>query len=248
MPWFFVNVVIGILPWRPMHPSLHRFYHPLLNDQAQQLMEGPEVHHMTKVMRLKAGEELMLLDGRGKLAHVRIEELRKEQCTYTLMQMFQGDDPMSGLHIAMAPTKQVDRMEWFLEKAVEMGIGRFTPLSTERGERERLRLDRLERIAVSAMKQSLRTHMPILDELTEINELLDAAGPENKFIAHCYEGEKQAQIIPAAPCIILIGPEGDFSLEEVALAKEKGFKALSLGAARLRTETAAMKAVALYNG
>jgi 16S rRNA (uracil1498-N3)-methyltransferase len=235
------------LSWPPMHPELHRFYHPSLSDAIEQEMEGPEVHHMSKVLRLKEGEELVLLNGHGKLAHVRLESIRKDRCTFLLLESTTGEDQISPLHVAMAPTKQIDRLEWFLEKAVEMGIGSFTPLMSERGERDRLRMDRLERITISAMKQSLRTYFPVLHEATEFSELIKSSQEENKHIAHCYDGEKASLSGVSGSTLILIGPEGDFSLEEVQSALEKGFTAVSLGTSRLRTETAAMKAVALFN-
>ena len=210
-------------------------------------MEGPEVHHMSKVMRIKEGEKVVLLDGKGHLAHVQIMAFKKESCRFGLLEFTHGIDKPSALHIAMAPTKQVDRLEWFLEKAVEMGLGKFTPLLTERGERSRLRLDRLERIGISAMKQSLRSHLPILEEAQDIQELIEAADEKMKYIAHCYEGEKRVSMSNSGSTLVLIGPEGDFTLNEVHAAKKSGFQALSLGDARLRTETAAMKAVALFN-
>jgi 16S rRNA (uracil1498-N3)-methyltransferase len=196
---------------------------------------------------LKEGEELVLLNGQGSLAHVRLESIRKDRCTFLLLDSSIGEDQVSSLHVAMAPTKQIDRLEWFLEKAVEMGLGSFTPLISERGERDRLRMDRLERITISAMKQSLRTHLPVLHEATEFNLLIESAQEENKHIAHCYDGEKASITGVTGSALILIGPEGDFSLAEVNAALENDFKALSLGTARLRTETAAMKAVALFN-
>jgi 16S rRNA (uracil1498-N3)-methyltransferase len=176
-----------------------------------------------------------------------IIELKKDKGTFRLIEEMKSWDHPSALHIAMAPTKNMDRMEWFLEKAVEMGLGQLSLIQTKRSERSKVRMDRLERIAISAMKQSLRTFLPRLEPIQELNAILSGATEAKRFIAHCNEGEKSDEIPVQELTIILIGPEGDFTEEEVSAAERSGFEALTLGEARLRTETAALKAVALYN-
>jgi 16S rRNA (uracil1498-N3)-methyltransferase len=146
----------------------------------------------------------------------------------------------------VAPTKNLDRMEWFVEKAVEIGVERITFLRCARSERRELKLERLEKIAISALKQSGQTWLPQLDELTDFAAFVATVSPETTFIAHLEEGERTAlaQVAGAGPgCCVLIGPEGDFTPGEIALALEKGIRPVTLGASRLRTETAALAAV-----
>jgi 16S rRNA (uracil1498-N3)-methyltransferase len=230
-----------------MHPERHRFYHPELDLSPEQELEGSEVHHMSKVLRMKVGEEVILLDGKGRLVRAEIKELKKDRGRFRVLDDLPSWDKPSGLHIAMAPTKNMDRMEWFLEKAVEMGLGSLSLIGTQRSERNKVRMDRLDRIAVSAMKQSLRTYLPHLESIHDYKPFITGASESERFIAHCYEGDKSTVIPVVGSTLILIGPEGDFTEEEVREAREIGFHALGLGEARLRTETAALKAVALYN-
>ena len=157
------------------------------------------------------------------------------------------------MHLAVAPTKNTDRLEWMIEKAVEIGIDEFTPIICEHSERKHLNIDRLERIAVSAMKQSLKAYKPIINECKSFNKFVEANNSEKKLIAHCISENEQTDGIlkktnlkntysmsQSATC--LIGPEGDFSLAEVILAHKNGFEGISLGTSRLRTETAGLVA------
>jgi 16S rRNA (uracil1498-N3)-methyltransferase len=149
-------------------------------------------------------------------------------------------------HVAVAPTKNLDRMEWLVEKAVEVGIERFTFLRCAHSERRDLKLERLEKIAVSALKQSGQLWLPQLDELIDFTDFMQEVDPATTFIAHLEAGERTAlaQVIATAPrCCVLIGPEGDFSPAEIALALGRGVRPVTLGASRLRTETAALAAV-----
>jgi 16S rRNA (uracil1498-N3)-methyltransferase len=154
------------------------------------------------------------------------------------------------LHIAIAPTKNIDRFEWFLEKATEIGIDEITPLLTSHSERKTINAERLEKILVSAMKQSLKAYLPQLHELTTFKELIINNKTENKFIAYCDEIQKihlKDLATKGNNTLILIGPEGDFSPEEIKLAIENGFKVVSLGESRLRTETAGIVACHIVN-
>ncbi|MDL2211198.1 RNA methyltransferase, partial [Bacteroides sp. OttesenSCG-928-M17] len=148
------------------------------------------------------------------------------------------------LHIAMAPTKNMDRNEWFAEKATEMGIDEITFLDCRFSERKNIKTDRIEKITVSAMKQSLKARLPKLNEMIAFDKFIAQEFSGQKFIAHCYEGEKQElkSVLLPEEAVILIGPEGDFSPEEVEKALAKGFIPISLGKSRLRTETAALSA------
>jgi len=152
---------------------------------------------------------------------------------------------MHSLHLAVAPTKNIDRFEWFLEKATEIGVNEITPIICEHSERKVLKMDRLQKVVQSAMKQSLRTYLPILHEPVPFKDLMEKDHSGILFIAHCQEEEKlelKRRVAPDKKITILIGPEGDFSPSEIDLAYEKGFLSVSLGESRLRTETAAIYA------
>ena len=154
------------------------------------------------------------------------------------------------LHLALAPTKNMDRMEWLAEKATEIGFDELTFLNCRFSERKVIKTERVEKIVVSAVKQSLKARKPVVNEMTDFRRFMEREFTGQKFIAHCYEGENpllRDVLRKDEDAVVLIGPEGDFSPEEVALAAEKGFQAVSLGKSRLRTETAALVAVHLMN-
>ena len=152
--------------------------------------------------------------------------------------------------MAVAPTKNIDRFEWFLEKSTEIGIDEITPLLTEHSERKIIKPERLEKVIIAAMKQSLKAYKPKLNELTPFRKIIAANSFEEKYIAHCYDGEKQGLKTIAGKgknILILIGPEGDFSTDEIKVARETGFTEISLGNSRLRTETAGVVACHIIN-
>jgi 16S rRNA (uracil1498-N3)-methyltransferase len=154
------------------------------------------------------------------------------------------------LTIGVAPTKNIDRFEWFLEKSTEIGIDRVIPLLCRYSERKEIKPERLEKVMVSAMKQSIKAYLPVLSPLQTFKEAIKSQFSGQKFIAHCYEGEKQLlrdAVVRGKDVLILIGPEGDFSNEEVELAINEGFVPISLGNSRLRTETAALVACHTVN-
>lgn len=207
-----------------------------------------EAHHALHVLRLRAGSTVGLLDGKGGFAEAELTTVDKKQCLATVIRRDQAiPERAARIHLAVAPTKQMERFEWFLEKATELGVDRITPLQTERTERTKLRHDRLERVLIGAMKQSRRRWLPQLDGLTRLSEL--ESGAPQKFFGWC-EGQRMElarTYNPVKDALIAIGPEGDFTPEEAEMLTAKGFRAVSLGTSRLRTETAALAACAGMN-
>jgi 16S rRNA (uracil1498-N3)-methyltransferase len=204
-----------------------------------------EAHHAVHVLRIQPGSRILLADGRGTTALADVLEAGKRGCVVSVTERTtHAAERSARIHIAVAPTKQNDRSEWFVEKAVEIGVDRITPLMTDRTERTRLRTDRLMRVAMSAMKQSQRAWLPRIDEPTDLAALLKEELPAQRFFGWC-EGEHEALVAsyrPTEDAVVLIGPEGDFTTAEAHVLREQGFLAVSLGAARLRTETAALAA------
>jgi len=215
-------------------------------DQPTYTLSEDESKHAVRVLRLAPGAPVLLVDGRGTLASTVVEDANPKRCTLRLT----GHDLLpprpTYTHVAVAPTKNLDRIEWLVEKAVEVGVERLSFLRCARSERRDLKLERLEKIAVSALKQSGQAYLPQLDELTDFDKFITEIDPATTFIAHLEAGERTAlaQVIGAAPrCCVLIGPEGDFSPSEIALALGRGVRPVTLGSSRLRTETAALAAV-----
>lgn len=207
-----------------------------------------ESRHIVRVLRLGAGEELYLTDGRGSLIHAEITQASPKNCMVALRETTpEFERRPYRLQLAVAPTKNTDRIEWLAEKATEIGLDVLTPLLTDHSERRVLRTDRLEKIVAGAMKQSLKAYLPRVDELTAFSELVRRPFDGLKLIAHCekeYERVLMKDIVqPGRDVLVLIGPEGDFSPAEIALALAGGFQPVSLGRSRLRTETAALAAV-----
>nr|WP_320021790.1 16S rRNA (uracil(1498)-N(3))-methyltransferase [uncultured Draconibacterium sp.] len=226
------------------------FYVPDISG-AEVILNETESKHAIRVLRLKEGDEIELVDGKGGFYKARIKNANPKKCQLSIIES-QTDFGKKDfhLHIAIAPTKNIDRTEWFLEKCTEIGIDEVTPLLSEHSERKVIKPERLEKILVSAMKQSVKAYLPKLNGLTKLSDLLSQATETKKFIAHCNEGEKphlKNVVNPGDKVLILIGPEGDFSPEEVTLALEYGFEAISLGNARLRTETAGVVACHIVN-
>jgi 16S rRNA (uracil1498-N3)-methyltransferase len=206
------------------------------------------------VLRKKIGDTIHLTDGKGWYYETEIVELTKKSVMLKVLHKEKQRKRQHGsIHIAIAPTKQMERLEWFVEKATEMGIDTITPLLCQHSERTRLRQDRLEKIAISAMKQSLRTNIPVVNELTDFKQLMQSQStmPPQRFIAWCGDDNIPPPLIevynPLTDAILLIGPEGDFNPKEVESAIAHGFQAVSLGEARLRTETAGLLSVAWMN-
>lgn len=205
-----------------------------------------EAGHCIRVLRLSEGDEILLTDGKGSFYKAAIAKAHPKHCGVTILENWKQPVLWNfNLHIAVAPTKNMDRMEWFVEKATEIGINSITCLNCRFSERKEIKTARLEKILVSAMKQSQKATLPQLDGMTDFKKFVAIPFEGRKFIAHCEEGEKpllKKIYHPGENALILIGPEGDFSPEEIKLAKENGFEAISLGESRLRTETAALVA------
>ncbi|MFD2999120.1 16S rRNA (uracil(1498)-N(3))-methyltransferase [Pontibacter toksunensis] len=229
---------------------MHLFYTPDVNTDIYVLSEE-ESKHCTRVLRLGQGDTVYLVDGVGGMFTAIIQDANQKKCQLQVIdkQIEYGKLPYI-THIAVAPTKNMDRMEWFIEKAVEIGVSEITFLLCEHSERRQLRLDRLEKIAISAMKQSQKGYLPLLNELTPYYRFIKKALPEHTFIAHLEDDATKSikdYYKPNNPHCILIGPEGDFSNAEIAAAYEAGIKPVTLGNSRLRTETAALVACHTLN-
>lgn len=228
---------------------MHLFYTPEIATTLE--LPDEEAAHCVRVLRLTMGDAITLTDGCGKFYEAVITAATNKRCTVQITKEVAWHKPWTGhLHLAMAPTKNMDRTEWFAEKATEIGFDELTFLQCRFSERKVIKTERIEKILVSAMKQSLKAVKPILNEMTDINRFLQTDFKGQKFIAHCYPGEKpllQQVVKPGSDVLVLIGPEGDFSEEEVKLAIEHGFQPISLGQSRLRTETAALAAVHIMN-
>jgi 16S rRNA (uracil1498-N3)-methyltransferase len=199
---------------------------------------------------MRAGEVLHLTDGNGMLYEGQIMAQDIKSCPVMLMRVTPdfGKRPFR-LHMAVAPTKNIARFEWFLEKATEIGVDEITPLICEHSERVQIRIDRLQKIIVSAAKQSLKTYLPVLHEPVKFDDFIKLNHTASRFVA--YVEEHQPVHLKSAysdgDCTVLIGPEGDFSKKEMEKAFQQGFKPVSLGPSRLRTETAAMVACHIIN-
>lgn len=212
-------------------------------------MELPEEEagHCIRVLRMKEGDRLRLTDGKGSFYDAVISAVSGKRCMVHIEGIEEQEPLWNGhLHIAVAPTKQMDRNEWFVEKAVEIGVDEITFLKTDHSERDVIKMERIEKIAVSAMKQSQKATLPILNGMTSFKSFVGRVFEGDRFIAHCEPGSKvnlKDVIVPGHDALVLIGPEGDFSPAEIDMALKAGFKPVSLGPSRLRTETAALVAV-----
>ncbi|HEX8505856.1 MAG TPA: RsmE family RNA methyltransferase, partial [Hymenobacter sp.] len=215
---------------------MHTFFAPDLAGPTYTLPED-ESKHAVRVLRLGAGDAVELLDGRGGRYTAAVADANPKRCQLRITHHETSPPRSHFTHVAVAPTKNLDRMEWFVEKAVEVGVERISFLRCARSERRELKLDRLEKIAVSALKQSGQAWLPQLDELTDYAQFVAQAAPAATFIAHLEEGERTAlaQVAAQGPgCCVLIGPEGDFTPQEIALATARGIRPVTLGASRLR--------------
>ncbi|MBC2840295.1 16S rRNA (uracil(1498)-N(3))-methyltransferase [Robiginitalea sp. SC105] len=230
---------------------MNYFYHPLLDTSVHQFSFSPEEsRHIVKVLRKRAGDQLHITNGKGYLFTAEIMEADPDRCMGRILDTRKMHQKMYHLHLAVAPTKKMDRFEWFLEKATEIGVNRITPIICERSERTKLPMERLQRVIQEAMKQSLRTYLPELDEPVSLPDFLKNGQPVLKFIAHCEDDEKmdlKRRVAADKDVVILIGPEGDFSRDEIEMAVDRGFIPVSLGESRLRTETAALVACTTVN-
>ena len=233
------------------------FYVPNANSVNE--LPEEEAQHAVRVLRMEMGDEMMLMDGEGVFYRAVVTEATKKRCLYRIEETLpQERQWQPHLHLAMAPTKNMDRTEWFAEKATEIGFDELTFLKCRWSERTVIKTERIEKILVSAMKQSHKAWKPVLNEMTDfkafLQEIEKREQPMQKFICHCYEEEglgakvmlKEA-VKSGEDVLVLVGPEGDFSIDEVKMAEAQGFQSVTLGKSRLRTETAALVAVHIMN-
>jgi 16S rRNA (uracil1498-N3)-methyltransferase len=215
------------------------------------LLNEEESKHAVKVLRMQTGDEVCMIDGKGGLYFGIIDEPDAKSCVIRVIEKIEQYGRKNyHLHMAIAPTKNMDRFEWFLEKAVEIGVDEITPILSQRSERKIIKTDRLEKIILSAMKQSVKAYMPVLNPMIKFNELIAKPIKGKKLIAHCLDNPKpslKSKLANENRFTILIGPEGDFSLEEIELAKTQQFEEIHLGKSRLRTETAGIVACHTVN-
>lgn len=228
---------------------MHVFYTPDIQNRAE--LPAEEAAHAIRVLRLQAGDEVTLTDGKGNFYRAEISVASNKRCLVNILET-QPQEPLwqGHLHIAMAPTKNMDRTEWFAEKATEIGLDELTFINCRYSERKVIKTERIHKILVAAIKQSLKARLPQLNEMTDFNRFIRQSFNGQKFIAHCYPGEKlllKDCLRRGEDALVLIGPEGDFSEEEVEEALAQGFRPISLGPSRLRTETAALVACHLMN-
>ena len=210
-----------------------------------------EATHAVRVLRLSEGDEMMLMDGQGTFYRAVVTVASNHHCMYDIQETLLQDRTWQGhIHLAIAPTKLVERMEWLIEKAVEIGVDEISFLNCKFSERQVVKVPRLEKIAVSAMKQSRKAWKTVLHEMQSFEDFIATERQGGKYIAHCYEEVPREGLFdllkkqPAADDVtIMIGPEGDFSIDEVREAVSRGWKSVHLGTSRLRTETAGLSAV-----
>lgn len=214
-----------------------------------------EAKHAVRVLRLQSGDRMVLVDGEGGLFDAEVSVASGKHCLYNILETLPYEREWRGrISLAIAPTKMMDRMEWMAEKATEIGFDEISFLDCKFSERKTLRTDRVERIVVSAMKQSHKACKPQVNEMCGFREFVAMEREGRKFIAHCYEEVARRDLFDElsamdaeTPVTVLVGPEGDFSIDEVRLAMEHGYESISLGRSRLRTETAGLSAVMMAN-
>ena len=238
------------------------FYVPNATDV--DLLPQEEAGHAIRVLRLKEGDTIYLIDGKGGIHKAEVTLATNKKCEYRITESQTSTSPQfpTRVHIAIAPTKMMERMEWMAEKATEIGIDELTFLESQYSERRTMRCDRIEKTVISAMKQSRKAWMPVINDLMPLKDFLDTQREGRKFICHCHNEipreplqkkmeEVQSSMFKGSSSsmangqsfTVLIGPEGDFSKEEVEYALEHGYESVSLGESRLRTETAALVAL-----
>lgn len=228
---------------------LNYCYHP--DPENEPVLSTEESAHVVKVLRGKSGSEFTILDGKGNHYLAQIDNPDKRKCTFKILNKNSQPQKPFFVHIAIAPTKNTDRLEWFVEKACELGVGRISIILTQRTERSKVNLERLEKKAISAMKQSKNLWKSQIGGVFNIDEFINQTlEASNKFAAYVETGQEhglESKIVPNQDCLILIGPEGDFDPDEIQRLKNSGFELVSLGPSVLRTETAGVIATHTVN-
>lgn len=238
------------------------FYVPDAAHQAE--LPAEEATHALRVLRLKGGDEIFLMDGEGSFFRAEVTAASSKRCLFEIKEEMPQQRAWKGhIHLAIAPTKMMERIEWMAEKATEIGFDELSFLNCQFSERKVVKTPRIDKIVISAVKQSHKAWKPVVNELLSFKEFIQTPRPGRKFICHCYEEvEKKdffteisriqnadasvasdAPVASDADITVLVGPEGDFSIDEVRLALENGYESVSLGTSRLRTETAGLVAV-----
>lgn len=225
------------------------FYHPEINAGLQSLLLDEDTsRHVVQVLRMQPGEQLLLTDGKGSIFTTTITDAHKKKCMVELSGDIRTTQRASRVCIAISPVKNNSRLEWFLEKATEIGVASIVPLICQRTEKQHFRYDRMKNILISAMLQSQQAWLPELHEAIPFAKYVVTDKSAQRFIAYCIDDEKRQPLnhfSPFGEAVILIGPEGDFTPDEVKLALEQGYQPVTLGSTRLRTETAGMLAAGL---
>ena len=219
--------------------------------QHQNELPAEEAMHAMRVLRLKSGDEMFLMDGVGNYYRAQVTIAATHHCYYEILEQMPQEPQWKGhLHLAIAPTKMMDRIEWMIEKATEVGLDEVSFLNCQFSERKLVKVARLEKIVIAAVKQSHKAWKPLLHEMEPLKRFLETPREGKKYIAHCYEEiprtylfDELRQTDDSEAVTVLIGPEGDFSLEEVKKAVAAGYQSVHLGKSRLRTETAGLSAV-----
>ncbi len=214
------------------------------------VLDQTNSQHCVKVLRKKIGDIVNLVDGKGNFFEVELINEHAKKCEFRIINQRTEPARIRRVHIAIAPTKNNNRIEWFVEKAVEIGVDEISFIKTTNSERKQFSIDRVEKIAISAMKQSLKATLPVLNPLVDFEIFLsqNEKNAADKFVAHLHNDSKPlSKHSDLTNCLVIIGPEGDFSQHEIGSAVDKNFKMVSLGNARLRTETAALVACTLLN-
>ncbi len=225
------------------------FFVPDAENQTE--LPAEEAMHAMRVLRLKGGDEMMLMDGEGYFFRAEVTIAATHHCYYQIIEKMPQERQWKGhIHLAIAPTKMMDRIEWLMEKAVEIGVDEVSFINCQFSERRLIKTVRIEKISISAVKQSHKAWKPILNEMMPYNKFIESPREGAKFIAHCYDEiprtylfDELRQLDAEEKVTVLIGPEGDFSIDEVKNALRQGYKSIHLGKSRLRTETAGLSAV-----
>lgn len=229
------------------------FYVPDAANQVE--LPAEEATHALRVLRLKGGDEIFLMDGEGSFFRAEVTAASSKRCLYEIKEEMPQQRAWKGhIHLAIAPTKMMERIEWMAEKATEIGFDELSFLNCQFSERKVVKTPRIDKIVISAVKQSHKAWKPVVNELVSFKEFIQTPRPGRKVICHCYEEVEKKDFFteisgiqnadaPDADITVLVGPEGDFSIDEVRLALENGYESVSLGTSRLRTETAGLVAV-----
>nr|WP_302180122.1 16S rRNA (uracil(1498)-N(3))-methyltransferase [Chryseosolibacter indicus] len=225
------------------------FYQPAISEGSL-FLDQEESRHCVRVLRKTSGDTIRVADGKGYFYEVVITKADQNKCLFEIQHQFQQEHRPYSIHVAISPTKNADRIEWFVEKCVEIGIDCITLMDCKNTERSFIKKDRLHKMAVSAMKQSLKASLPLINDVTPFPQVIGNAQEEMKFIAFVDQSNPdhlKDLVLPNRSYMVLIGPEGDFTKEELDIALRSDFKKVSLGSSRLRTETAGIAACHILN-